>query len=82
MKKADKPKEVCLIEKAKELAKELGAEGAMIILRHENGQKIGLHNLTHEQTRECLAIASYYNEKNEIEEENNTMFLKLKGYYC
>ena len=56
-------------EKANEIAKEFEVDGAIIILqkRDDLGQLIGVSGLEHLQVRECLSIATYYNEKNELD---------------
>ena len=59
------------LEKAKELTKEFNVKGVIIIaqkLEHD-GLNIGQFGLTHEEVRESLSIATYYNEKINIDSE-------------
>ena len=56
-------------QKADEIAKEYDADGAIIILqkKEDQGQLIAVSGLDHIQVRECLSIATYYNEKFELD---------------
>jgi hypothetical protein len=66
-----KPKNKSLFKKTKEVVRQFNSDGAIIILQKKNnkGCKIAQFSLNHEEIRGNLCIASYYNEKIEIEKQ-------------
>ena len=52
-----------------EIAAENGCVGGILILQKPDdaGQLIGQSGLNHQQVRDCLCIATYYNEKMEMD---------------
>lgn len=62
---------ISLFDKIKEISLDNNCLGGIIILQKKNdgGQNIAQFNLNHSEIREALSIASYYNEKIELEKD-------------